>query len=103
MLVPWTVIEPEMPALEAWNLNAGPPWKWINIDFAFKKNPMVNQEDCAAIGEVNGNPLQYSFMSGKSHGLRSLVGYNPWGRKESHTTERLLCVRAAIILKNKVP
>ena len=50
-----------MPALEAWNLNAGPPWKWINIDFAFKKNPMVNQEDCAAIGEVNGNPLQYSF------------------------------------------
>ena len=92
-----------MPALEAWNLNAGPPWKWINIDFAFKKNPMVNQEDCAAIGEVNGNPLQYSFMPGKSHGLRSLVGYYPWGRKESHMTERLLCVRAAIILKNKVP
>ena len=32
------------------------------------------------------------FMPGKSHGLRSLVGYNPWGRKESDTTERLLCV-----------
>ena len=26
------------------------------------------------------------------HGPRSLVGYNPWGRKESDTTERLLCV-----------
>ena len=25
----------------------------------------------------------------KSHGRRSLVGYSPWGRKESHTTERL--------------
>ena len=25
----------------------------------------------------------------KSHGRRSLVGYNPWGRKESDTTERL--------------
>ena len=22
------------------------------------------------------------FLSGKSHGQRSLVGYNPWGRKE---------------------
>ena len=26
---------------------------------------------------------------GKSHGRRSLVGYSPWGRKESVTTERL--------------
>ena len=25
----------------------------------------------------------------KSHGRRSLVGYSPWGRKESDTTERL--------------
>ena len=25
----------------------------------------------------------------KSHGWRSLVGYSPWGRKESDTTERL--------------
>ena len=31
-------------------------------------------------------------MPGKSHGPRSLVGYNPWGRKESDMTERLLCV-----------
>ena len=26
---------------------------------------------------------------GESHGGRSLVGYSPWGRKESDTTERL--------------
>ena len=26
---------------------------------------------------------------GKPYGLRSLVGYGPWGRKESDTTERL--------------
>ena len=25
----------------------------------------------------------------KSHGLRSLVGFSPWGREESDTTERL--------------
>ena len=29
------------------------------------------------------------FLPGESHGQRSLVGYSPWGRKESHTTERL--------------
>ena len=28
------------------------------------------------------------LLRGKSHGLRSLVGYSPWGRKESNTTER---------------
>ena len=33
-------------------------------------------------GEGNGNPLQYSF-------LENSVGYNPWGCKESDTSERL--------------
>ena len=28
-------------------------------------------------------------MPGEFHGWRSLVGYSPWGRKESDTTERL--------------
>ena len=27
------------------------------------------------------------FLSGKVHGQRSLVGYSPWCRKESDTTE----------------
>ena len=30
------------------------------------------------------------FLPGKSHGQRSLVGYSPWGHKESDTTERHL-------------
>ena len=30
------------------------------------------------------------FLPGKSHGQRSLVGYSPWGRKESDKTERLV-------------
>ena len=38
-------------------------------------------------GEGNGNPLQ--FWPGESHGQRSLVGYSPWGRKESDTAEQL--------------
>ena len=29
------------------------------------------------------------LLPGKSHGQRSLVGYSPWGRLESDTTERL--------------
>ena len=29
------------------------------------------------------------LLPGESHGGRSLVGYSPWGRKESDTTEQL--------------
>ena len=29
------------------------------------------------------------LLPGKSHGWTSVVGYSPWGRKESDTTERL--------------
>ena len=30
-----------------------------------------------------------AFLPGKYHGQRNLVGYSPWGHKESNTTERL--------------
>ena len=33
-----------------------------------------------------GTPV---FLPGESHGWRSLVGYSPWGCKESDMTERL--------------
>ena len=36
----------------------------------------------------NGNLSQYSCLE-DTHGQRSLVGYRPWGHKESDTTERL--------------
>ena len=39
-------------------------------------------------GEGNGNPLQYS-CHGQFHGWRNLVGYFPWGCKESDMTEKL--------------
>ena len=29
------------------------------------------------------------FLPGESYGQKSLAGYNPWGRKEWDTTERL--------------
>ena len=37
-------------------------------------------------GEEIGNQLQYSCLE-NPHGQRGLVGYSPWGRKESDTTE----------------
>ena len=50
-------------------------------------NPPANAGDLGSIpgserspGEGNGNTL--IFLSGKSHGQRSLVGSSPWGHKE---------------------
>ena len=37
-------------------------------------------------GEGNGNPTPV-LLPGKYHGQRSMVGYSPWGHKESDTTE----------------
>ena len=37
-------------------------------------------------GGGHGNPLQYSCLE-NPHGQRSLVGYSPWGLKESGMTE----------------
>ena len=48
-------------------------------------------------GEGNGNPL----LPGESHGWRSLVGYSPWGRKESDMTERLYFHFSVIEVPNK--
>ena len=39
-------------------------------------------------GGGHGNPLQYSYME-HPHGQRGLMGYGPWGCKESDMTERL--------------
>ena len=44
------------------------------------------------------------LLPGKSHGWRSLVGYSPWGHKESDTTERrhfhFLSLQVALMVKN---
>ena len=45
----------------------------------------LSQEDLLE----NGMATHSIFLPGESHGQRSLVGYSPWGHKESDTTERL--------------
>ena len=59
------------------------------------KEPACNVGDVGSIpglgrspGGGHGNPLQYSCLE-NPHGLKILVGYSPWGHKESDTTERL--------------
>ena len=37
------------------------------------------------------------FLPGESHGQRSLVGYRPWGHKESDRTERLSFTHSVIL------
>ena len=37
-------------------------------------------------GERNGSPLQYSCLGKRQEAQRSLVGYSPWGCKESDVT-----------------
>ena len=46
-------------------------------------------------GRGHGNPLQYSCLE-NPQGWRSLVGYSPWGCKESDMTERLSTAQAVL-------
>ena len=59
------------------------------------KESTCNAEDPGLIpglgrspGRVHGNPLQYSCLE-NLHWQRSLVGYSPWGHKQTDTTEQL--------------
>ena len=61
--------------------------------FQYKNKSSCNAGDLSLIpglgrspGGGHGNTLQYSCLE-NSHGQRSLLGYTPWGLKESDTTE----------------
>ena len=58
------------------------------------KNLLANAED--RVRSLGGEEpqekemaTQYTFLLGKFHRQRRLVGYSPWDHKESPTTERL--------------
>ena len=74
-------------------------WRlWSFTCGAVGKNPSASAGDVRELGSIpgsgrppgvgNGNPLQYSCLE-KSHGERSLAGYNPWGHKVTDTTKWL--------------
>ena len=51
----------------------------------------LGNSDHSIIFEIEPKYWQLTpvFLPGKSHEWRSLVGYSPWDRKESDTTEQL--------------
>ena len=68
------------------------------------KESTCNEEDLDSIPESgrfpeggHGNPLQYVCLE-NPHGQRILVGYSPWGHKESDITEQLSTAQHKIII-----
>ena len=65
---------------------------WASLMAQMIKNPSAMWETWfdpglgRSPGGGHGNPLQYSSLE-NPHGWKSLVGYSPWGHKESDTTE----------------
>ena len=59
------------------------------------KNPLANAGDSGLIPGLGRSPWRKKwqptpvFSLGKYHGQRSLVGYSPWGCKESDMTEAI--------------
>ena len=53
-----------------------------------------------ALGVKKGYPPV--FLPGESHGQRSLVGYNPCGRKESDTTESLTHILTRLLFRKEM-
>ena len=51
------------------------------------KESTCNAGDLGSIPGLGSSPGEGKLLPGKFHGWRSLVGYNPWGRKESDMAE----------------
>ena len=69
---------------------------WVRDVAQLVKNLPANAGDARDVGLISGSGIIHwrrkwqptpVFLPGKSHGQRSLVGYNSWGLKESDTTE----------------
>ena len=79
----------------------GLKWFWDFPGGPVVENSPFNAEDMGLIPDwgttIPHAPRQLSlrttllspYATGESHEQRSLVGYSPWGRKESDTTQRL--------------
>ena len=78
------------------------PFTLLIVEVSFvEKASLVAQSVCLQCGRPGFDPWVGKipwrrtwqptpvFLPGESHGRRSLVGYSPWGRKESDVTERL--------------
>ena len=88
------------------------PWYYIKLKLSFPGSSEVKVSACSSgdlgliprsgrsPGEGNGNPLQYSCLENPMHG-RSLVGYSPWGHKESDSIWPVSSVGQSVVLITK--
>ena len=68
---------------------------WASQVVLAVRNPPARAGDIRDAGSIlsgkipwrRAEQLTLVFLSGESHGQRSLAGYSPWRRKESDTTE----------------
>ena len=69
--------------------------KWASLVAQSVKNlPAVQETQVQSLGWEDplekGMATHPAFLLGEFHGQRSLVGFSPWGRQESDTTEQLI-------------
>ena len=67
-------------------------FKWASLVAQMVKAPVCNAGDPGSIPGSGRSPEKEMattpvLLPGKFHGWRNLVGYSPWGHKESDTTE----------------
>ena len=66
---------------------------WLGCLYIFKGAFLVaktvKKKNLSAMQKTRVQPPGLGRSPGESHGQKSLVGYSPWGHKESDTTERL--------------
>ena len=55
-----------------------------------KNLPTVQETQVRSLSQKDPLKKEMVFLSGKSHGQSSLLGYSPGGHKESDTPERLI-------------
>ena len=59
----------------------------IFLLFIFNRKPFFNRKSFLNDWRRKWQSTP-ALLPGKSHGQKSLIGYSPWGRKESDMTER---------------
>ena len=79
----------------------GLPWWLSNKDSAYQCRRHVFDPWIGKIPWRRKWKLTPVFLSGKSHRQRRLAGYNPWGHKESNTTERLTLLSSQLTKHQK--
>ena len=77
-------------------------YSWASLVAKLVKNPPAMRETCPWVGKIPWRKERLPtpvFWPGEFHGQRRLVGYSPWGLKESDTTGPLSFSFSCLIMK----